>query len=156
MAADGFVTPSLTVASTDRRKPKPELRVDGHRCGMRAKDAVGRFGEQVAAEHLESAGLRVIARNWRCRAGELDIIARDGSELVFVEVKTRSSLTFGEPAEAVDWAKAARIRRLALQWMASDRDTGGGTYWTSVRFDVICVLRRGSGTPDVQHLTGAF
>jgi putative endonuclease len=123
---------------------------------MRAKDAVGRFGEQVAADHLESAGLRVIARNWRCRDGELDIIARDGSELVFVEVKTRSSLRFGTPAEAVDWAKAARIRRLALQWMASDRDRGDGTYWTSVRFDVICILRRASGTPDVQHLTGAF
>ena len=69
---------------------------------MRVKDAVGRYGEQCAADHLAAAGLEILARNWRCRAGELDIVARDGSQLVFVEVKTRSSLAFGTPAEAVD------------------------------------------------------
>ncbi|MDQ2796203.1 MAG: YraN family protein, partial [Actinomycetota bacterium] len=79
---------------------------------MRVKDAVGRFGEQVAAEHLTSAGLTILERNWRCRDGELDLIARDGSALVFVEVKTRSSLTFGTPAEGISRVKIARIRRL--------------------------------------------
>jgi putative endonuclease len=123
---------------------------------MRANDAVGRLGEQVAAEHLESRGLQIITRNWRCRAGELDIVARDGSELVFVEVKTRSSLTFGTPAEAVGRAKASRIRRLAVHWIEAERATGESTFWTSVRFDVVCVVRRGSGEPDVAHLTGAF
>jgi putative endonuclease len=123
---------------------------------MRVKDAVGRFGEQVATEHLQAAGLRVIARNWRCREGELDIIARDGSELVFVEVKTRSSLAFGSPAEALGRDKTARIRRLATRWIEADRALGGAGHWSSVRFDVVCVVRARSGTLDVQHLPGAF
>ena len=89
---------------------------------MRVKDAVGRFGEDVAAQHLLAAGLQILERNWRCREGELDIVARDGSELVFVEVKTRSSLAFGTPAEAVGPAKAARLRRLALCWLAEHRE----------------------------------
>ena len=121
---------------------------------MRVKDAVGRFGEQVAADHLAAAGLTILARNWRCRDGELDIIARDGRELVFVEVKTRSSVSFGSPAEAVDRVKIARIRQLALRWMDAHRDTK--TFWASVRFDVIAVVRQPSGRPDVQHLRGAF
>ncbi len=64
---------------------------------MRAKDAVGRYGEEVAARFLLDAGLTVLERNWRCRGGELDIVATDGSALVFVEVKTRSSARFGSP-----------------------------------------------------------
>lgn len=120
---------------------------------MRVKDAVGRFGEDVAAAHLTAAGLDVIERNWRCREGELDIVARDGAELVFAEVKTRSSLAFGAPAEAIDWAKASRIRRLAVLWMQEHR---GAEFWSSVRFDVVAVVRhRGRGV-DVLHLRGAF
>ncbi|MGI8678573.1 MAG: YraN family protein [Jatrophihabitans sp.] len=121
---------------------------------MRVKDAVGRFGEQVAAQHLVSAGLTVLERNWRCREGELDVIARDGLALVFVEVKTRSSLSFGSPAEGVSRAKVARIRRLALLWLAAHRDND--QFWTSVRFDVVGVVRQPSGCPQVQHLRGAF
>ncbi|MDT4900758.1 MAG: putative endonuclease [Pseudonocardiales bacterium] len=121
---------------------------------MRVKDAVGRFGEQVAAEHLLAAGLTIVTRNWRCRDGELDIIARDGRDLVFVEVKTRSSVAFGAPAEALSRLKIARIRRLALRWMEEHRDADG--FWTSVRFDVVSVVRRPYGLPDVHHLRGAF
>ena len=62
---------------------------------MRAKDALGRFGEEVAAEHLRLQGLQILARNWRCPTGELDIVARDGSSLVICEVKTRRSTAFG-------------------------------------------------------------
>jgi putative endonuclease len=120
---------------------------------MRVKDAVGRFGEDLAAEHLAVAGLAVLERNWRCREGELDIIARDGAELVFAEVKTRSSLAFGTPAEAIDPVKAARIRRLALRWIDEHRSDG---FWQSVRFDVISVLRHRAGGVEVQHLRGAF
>jgi putative endonuclease len=120
---------------------------------MRVKDAVGRFGEQLAVAHLEATGAVVLARNWRCRDGELDIVARDGDELVFVEVKTRSSAAFGGPAEAVDRVKAARIRRLALQWIAAERDRNGA-FWSAVRFDVVAVLRTGS--PRITHLKGAF
>jgi putative endonuclease len=123
---------------------------------MRVKDAVGRFGEQVAVEHLEAAGLHVIERNWRCRDGELDIVASDRSDLVIVEVKTRSSLAFGSPAEAVDWTKAARIRRLALRWIELHRDEPDGHFWAAVRFDVVSVVRRSSGRPDIEHLIGAF
>ncbi len=68
---------------------------------MRAKDAVGQYGERVAAQHLIDSGLEILDRNWRCRDGELDIVARDGDVIVFCEVKTRSSTAYGDPAEAV-------------------------------------------------------
>ncbi len=68
---------------------------------MRVKDAVGRFGEQLAGDYLAEACLTILERNWRCPEGEIDIIALDGSVLVVVEVKTRSTTAFGEPAEAV-------------------------------------------------------
>jgi putative endonuclease len=124
---------------------------------MRVKDAVGRYGEQVAADHLEAAGLVILARNWRCREGEIDIIARDGSDIVFVEVKTRSSAAFGSPAEAVDRAKSARIRQLAVRWLLARRDAGEPASWSALRFDVIAIVRtRGGDGPDVVHLPGAF
>src|SRR5262245_43816575 len=107
-----------------------------HGCRMRVKDALGRHGEQVAVQHIEAAGLRVLTRNWRCREGELDIVAHDGSVLVFVEVKTRSSLAFGAPAEAVGAAKAARIRQLALRWIAEQRAEQEPEFWSAMRFDV--------------------
>jgi putative endonuclease len=121
---------------------------------MRAKDAVGRFGEDVAAQHLLAAGLQIVERNWRCRDGELDIVARDRSELVFVEVKTRSSLAFGAPAEAISPAKAARLRRLALRWLAEHReaDRSRGT----VRFDVVSVVRHRILGVQVEHLRGVL
>jgi putative endonuclease len=121
---------------------------------MRHKDAVGRFGEVVAAGFLRDAGLVILDCNWRCSAGELDIIAVDGPELVFCEVKTRSSLTFGSPAEAVTPVKAARIRRLALQWLIENRD--GPKYWPQLRFDVVSVLLQRDHPPLVDHLAGAF
>lgn len=123
---------------------------------MRVKDAVGRFGEQLAVEHLEAAGAEVLARNWRCRQGELDIVAREGDRLLFVEVKTRSSAAFGLPAEAVDRAKAARIRRLALLWIAAEREEQRLPFWSAVRFDVVCVLRHRGGGVQVAHVKGAF
>jgi putative endonuclease len=122
---------------------------------MRVKDAVGRFGEQRAVEHLEAAGLEILDRNWRCRTGELDIVARDGPQLVFVEVKTRSSLAFGAPAEAVDRAKSVRIRELALRWIMAQRDAGAQMFWATLRFDVVSVVRGRSGV-EISHLPGAF
>jgi len=122
---------------------------------MRAKDAIGRHGEDIAAGHLEAAGLQILVRNWRCRAGELDIVARDGSVLVFAEVKTRSSLAYGLPAEAVNRTKAARIRQLAMQWLNAQRDAGIALSWSALRFDVVSVVRTG-GSFEVTHLVGAF
>jgi putative endonuclease len=118
---------------------------------MRVKTAVGRFGEQVAVEHLERAGLRILDRNWRCAEGEIDIVAADGDVLVVCEVKTRSGLGYGDPAEAVIAAKAARLRRLALRWLATH-----SLSWRELRFDVVTVLRGQRDAPLVRHLRGAF
>jgi putative endonuclease len=121
---------------------------------MRVKDAVGRFGEEVAAQHLAAAGLQIVERNWRCREGELDIVARDHSDLVFVEVKTRSSLAFGAPVDAISPAKLARLRRLALRWLAEHRELD--QFWDAVRFDVVSVLRDSVQGLQVQHLRGVL
>jgi putative endonuclease len=119
---------------------------------MRAKDGRGRYGESVAAQHLEANGFEVLDRNWRCSQGELDIVARDGAALVFVEVKTRSSTKYGEPAEAVDHRKARRLRRVAAAWLAAKRPP----YYADMRFDVLSVLTPRSGPAQVTHLRGAI
>jgi putative endonuclease len=118
---------------------------------MRTKDAVGRYGERVAAEYLVGAGLQIIEQNWRCSAGELDIVAREGATLTFCEVKTRRSIAFGTPAQAVVARKQRRIRQLALRWLD---EHGGG--WAEVRFDVVSVLCPSRGPAQVEHLRGAF
>lgn len=118
---------------------------------MRAKDGIGIYGEQVAARVLIDAGMTVLARNWRCADGEIDIVARDGNALVVCEVKTRSSTRFGEPIEAITKAKALRLRRLAVLWI---RETG--VHPPEVRFDVVGVLRRPRGAAEVVHLRGVL
>jgi putative endonuclease len=123
---------------------------------VRAKDAIGRYGEQVAARHLTEAGLTILARNWRCTSGELDIVARDGKVLVFCEVKTRSSTRFGRPAEAVVGAKAARLRRLAACYLAEQRTADPAAFWPDVRFDVVSVVRPDVGDAQVEHLRGVL
>ena len=130
--------------------------------GPSDRGGLGRYGEEVAAAHLVAAGLTIVARNWRCRDGEVDIVALDGDVLVMCEVKTRRGVGFGTPLDAVTPAKAARLRRLALRWLADQR-TGAVTAaahefarYTEVRFDVVSVLRPPSGAMSVEHLRGAF
>ena len=118
---------------------------------MRAKDAVGRYGEDVAARHLTEAGLEIVARNWRCAEGEIDIVARERGALVICEVKTRSSERFGVPAEAVTRRKADRLRRLAYLWLL-EHPAGG----VEVRFDVVSVMRAAAGAATVEHIRAAF
>ncbi len=118
---------------------------------MRVKDALGRFGEDTAARHLSQCGMEILDRNWRCAAGEIDIVARDGSYLVFCEVKTRSGDRYGTPAQAVVPAKAARIRRLALAWLRDHEHAS-----TALRFDVVEVYRTRNSPLRVEHLRGAF
>lgn len=118
---------------------------------MRAKDAVGRYGEDVAVRHLEDAGLEIVARNWRCGEGEIDIVARERGALVICEVKTRSSDRFGVPAEAITRTKADRLRRLAFLWL-QEHPAGGA----DVRFDVVSVTRSRVGAAVVEHLRAAF
>lgn len=113
--------------------------------------ALGAMGEELAASALTAAGMRILDRNWRCRHGELDLIAVDGDTIVFVEVKTRSGLGFGSPAEAVTYAKQRRIRMLAQRWLAdSDR------HWPHVRFDVVAILVDRRREPAVTHLPAVF
>ena len=118
----------------------------------RPKDVLGRYGEELAAQHLVAAGMQVLDRNWRCREGELDLVAvdRDGT-IVFVEVKTRSSTAFGEPAEAVGPMKARRLRTLAARWLL-EHPRGG----SPLRFDVVAIVRRRGEAPVVRHLREAF
>jgi putative endonuclease len=114
---------------------------------MAAKDELGRRGEELAAQYLEHAGYTVIDRNWRCARGELDLVARDGDDTVFVEVKTRSSTAFGHPFEAITPRKLARLRRLALAWRDAHPYRRG-----SLRLDAIAVIAPVGQAPTVEHL----
>jgi putative endonuclease len=113
--------------------------------------AVGAYGERLAERHLTEQGLVVLARNWRCGDGELDLILRDGDDLVFCEVKTRRGDRFGSPAEAIGPAKVRRLRRLAARWLAES-----GLHPREVRFDVVAVLARPRGAAHVEHTRAAF
>lgn len=116
---------------------------------MRAKDVLGRRGEEAATRHLAGLGWRILDRNWRCADGELDIVALDGAEVVVCEVKTRSSTAFGAPVEAVTPAKAARLRRLAVRWLIAH--AAGDA---AVRIDVIGLVVDGPSRFTVDHLRG--
>lgn len=118
---------------------------------MRAKDALGRYGEDVAARHLAASGLVLLARNWRCPEGEIDIVARDGDVLVVCEVKTRRDISHGTPVEAVTPKKAERLRVLAVRWMAAHAARP-----RAVRFDVVAVLAAGRGPAVVDHRRGVI
>jgi putative endonuclease len=100
------------------------------------RQATGRWGEAQVARWYRARGYEVLARNWRCRDGELDVVASRAGVIVFCEVKSRSGGGFGVPAEAVTPAKQARLRRTAARWLAS---TAGS--WPEVRFDVASVVR---------------
>ena len=112
---------------------------------------LGKRGEDLAADYLTGAGLVVLSRNWRCRDGELDLVATDGERLIVCEVKTRSGTGYGEPSEGVTPAKAARIRRVAAAWLRTYR-----VGWCEVRFDVVAVLCPQGGPVTVEHLPGVF
>jgi putative endonuclease len=115
------------------------------------RQAVGAYGERLASRHLEAAGLVVLARNWRCAEGEVDLILLDGADVVFCEVKTRRSGRFGTPAAAVGVAKVRRLRRVAACWLAQS-----ARYPREIRFDVVAVLPQPRGAAVVEHLRSAF
>jgi putative endonuclease len=112
---------------------------------------LGALGEQLAVDHLRGLGLVVVERNWRCRYGELDVIAADTTArtVVFVEVKTRTSEQFGGLAQAVTTEKVRRLRRLAALWLSQQH-----TRWAAVRIDVVGVRIGRRRTPEITHLTG--
>jgi len=112
---------------------------------------LGRRGEELACERLAATGLRVVERNWRCRSGEIDVVAAGPDLLVFCEVKTRRGHGYGTPAEAVTPAKRARLRQLAAAYLAAVAHPP-----CTVRFDVITVTWPRGLTPMVDHLEAAF
>ena len=118
---------------------------------MRTTSDLGAHGERIAAAYLTDSGLRVLDRNWRCRDGELDIVARDGDALVFCEVKTRRAVGFGHPVEAVGHVKQRRLRVLAQRWLAAHDE-----HAPELRFDVVGVLVQPDRPALVTHLRAAF
>jgi putative endonuclease len=114
----------------------------------RQRLATGGYGEAAAARYLVEHGMVVLDRNWRCTAGEVDLVLRDGSALVFCEVKTRATVAFGSPLESVTPAKVARLRRLAARWMREH-----GVHVEHVRLDLVGVLLTGR-EPRIEHVPG--
>jgi putative endonuclease len=112
---------------------------------------LGRRGEDLACELLTRRGLTILARNWRCREGEIDIVAHLGAVLVICEVKTRRDDQLGTPAAAVTQAKQRRLRQLAGAFIVEH-----GARPASVRFDVVAVTWQPGRSPLVEHLAGVF
>ncbi len=119
----------------------------------RRRIELGAAGEEFVARRYAEAGYRVLDRNWRCRDGELDLVAARGGTVVFCEVKTRRGLAFGGPAEAVTAVKQQRVRRLATRWLTERPE--GASRFPEVRFDVACVTLA-AGRPEVDVIEDAF
>ena len=112
---------------------------------------LGRRGEALACARLTAAGLRIVARNWRCQTGEIDVIAETPGLLMFCEVKTRRGDAYGTPAAAVNAAKQAQLRRLAGAYLRATPHRP-----VRVRFDVVTVIWPRRGDPRVEHLKGVL
>ena len=121
-----------------------------------ARQSMGRRAEELVARRLENAGWEILGRNVRSRQGEIDIVAREGRTLVFVEVKAgRRNAAVGpeRPVLAVDGRKQRRIRRLAAAWLAANR---GGRRYAEIRFDAVGVTFEGSRPVAIEHIRAAF
>lgn len=115
----------------------------------RSKQALGRYGESLAARHLVAQGMELLDRNWRCPSGEVDLVLRDGAVLVVCEVKTRSTTDFGSPQEAVTVRKLWRMRRVAAAWLAAH-----DLHPAEVRLDLVAILRPRRGPVAIEHVRG--
>ena len=111
--------------------------------------ALGKEGERLAALYLKKKGLVVVEKNFRARSGEIDLIARDKKELVFIEVKTRSGTDFGTALEAVDSRKCRQIVRVAQEYLLQQDG-----FDLPIRFDVVGILL--GDQPQFEHITNAF
>lgn len=113
---------------------------------------IGDFGESAACRFLEERGIKVLKRNYHERGGEIDVIAKDGKTIVFAEVKTRISKSYGVPSEFVDYKKQEKIIKTAVSYLGNDD--------TDMRFDVIEVMYGKSGeelfVTEINHIKGAF
>jgi putative endonuclease len=113
----------------------------------------GELGEEVAANFMIARDYRILERNFRCKGGEVDIIARDPGDksLVFIEVKARRGLSYGVPQLAVTPFKQRQISKAALTWLSKNR-----LHDTNARFDVIAILLSGDGRHTIEHIMNAF
>lgn len=116
---------------------------------MTASHVLGRLGESVACRYLERQGLVVLARNWRCASGELDVVATDGVRLVVCEVKCRSGAGRGDPLEAATPEQLDRVRRTAYRWRREHRLSGVG-----VRVDLVGLEWPPGGPVRLRHVRG--
>ena len=116
----------------------------------RRKQLGGR-GEEAACRYLEQKGMQIIERNWKCQSGEADIVTRDGKDLVFVEVKSRTSETYGLPEDAITLKKRQRYERIALDYLFS-HDLPS----TQIRFDVIALVINDEGKAFLRYHRDAF
>jgi putative endonuclease len=118
----------------------------------RARQALGRTGEAAARSYLARRGVRVVAENYACAAGEIDLVGREGETLVFIEVKTRTSRAFGAPQLAVHWRKQRQIVK-AAQWFLAEHRLGD----VACRFDVLAVRLVGEDAPpQIEWVRDAF
>jgi putative endonuclease len=129
-----------------RSKAEPSPTASGNK-------GTGELGEEVAANFLIARGYRIVERNFRCKGGEVDIIARDPGDksLVFVEVKARTGLSYGVPQLAVTPFKQRQISKAALTWLAKNR-----LHDHNARFDVIAILLHTGGQHAIDHIKNAF
>lgn len=124
-------------------------RTAAHQIRSGHNQTLGARGETIAAAYLEGLGYRILARNWRSRCGELDLIVRDGETLVAVEVKTRSGDGYGSPLEAITAQKMSRLRKLLLEWVR-----GSDIHGARLRVDAIGITVRTDERPRIDHLQG--
>ncbi len=113
--------------------------------------SLGTQGEELAVVHLKKQGFKILAQNYRQKTGEIDIIARDGTYLVFIEVKTRKSLRFGRPYEAVTHKKQTQITKVALEYITRNK-----LHDQPMRFDVISITIHAHHGIDIKHLKNCF
>lgn len=111
---------------------------------------VGNIGERLARSHLEARGYRIVSTNYRCRWGEIDLIAQEGAVWVFVEVRTRRSDAYGTPEESLTESKAERLMLTSQDYLRRQTDTSSEAQW---RIDLIAIrLGRGRRVLDIRHL----
>ena len=132
--------------------PRPRVRAPARArddAGMADKDVLGRAGEDRAARYFEALGFTVLARNWRCRDGEIDLVVADRSAVVVVEVKTRRDEGFGHPFEAIDARKRGRLWRLSIAWASAHRELVQGR---RLRIDAVGLIGADPRTARLEHL----
>ena len=118
-----------------------------------SQQAIGTRGEDLAVAELERQGMVILDRNWRCRNGEIDIVAMEVEDadrsLVFCEVKCRTGLGFGPPLEAITYAKVRKLRQLAAEWLATSNITA-----RKIRIDAVGVVLSPEKEPQLTHVRG--